>query len=158
MYSRYGDDGKRPIRLPEHYGGSAFVQKRAETIPAYKTELSRSSSRDGGGEKISPTADRFLRVEKSVEPISEPTVATPQAEPTVEVSLQKREEDTTSSTEKAVGVAGVNFEGLRRLFSSGIGAGEDQDRLLLLGLILLLSRTGGDSDVLLWLSLLLLCG
>ena len=159
MYSRYGDDGKRPIRLPEHYGGSAFAQKRAETIPTRKAEVPRSIVRDGGGgEKISPTADRFLRVEKNEEPLPEPISHTPQAESTEAISLQKTEQVAAPAPEKAVSAAGVSFEGLRRLFNGGIGAGEDQDRLLLLGLILLLSRNGGDSDILLWLSLLLWCG
>lgn len=156
MYSRYGDDPRRPIRLPEHYGGSAFAANRGEAPLVRKGEPTRSISREGG-EKISPTADRFMRVEKNdCSAAALPEAAQP-SDPAGEAAVQNPAETAAPSPERTHIPAGLSFEGLRRLFG-GIGEGEEQDRLLLLGLILLLSRTGGDSDVLLWLSLLLLCG
>lgn len=170
MYSRYGDNSKRPVRLPEHYGGSAFSpssQLPTNPIPVPKREPIKSFSKDGIGEKVSPIADRLMRAESTQEknvaidatqspnvPSSFSAPSDPDVfeEPTDEVeeaSVQPIDKKTTSPL--------VHFEGLRRLLA-GKENGNDQDRLLLLGLILLLSRTEGDSDILLWLSLLLLCG
>ena len=159
MYSRYGDNGKRPIRLPEHYGGSTFQQLPTEPIPVSKREVPRQYPRDGVGEKASPVAERLLRAETTEEKGAEAFFESspPDEFLNPEESLTQRDEQTQSiPTEKKTTPPTVNFEGLRRLLG-GEGEG-DKDRLLLLGLILLLSRTEGDSDVLLWLSLLLLCG
>lgn len=160
MYSRYGDNSKRPIRLPQHYGGSAFSQLPTEPVPVPKREPVRSYQRDVVGEKASPVADRLLRAEavgeKTVDISPEPSISDVPSHP--EEAIEEKEEKTpTPPIEKKPTASPINFEGLRRLFSGGEGDG-DKDRLLLLGLILLLSRTEGDSDILLWLSLLLLCG
>ena len=159
MYSRYGDNGKRSIRLPEHYGGSTFQQLPTEPIHVPKREVPRTYSRDGIGEKASPVAERLLRVEATEErEINIPTEASVSDAVLEfeEVQNEAEEQLQPSITEKKTATPAINFEGLRRLLG-GDGEG-DKDRLLLLGLILLLSRTEGDSDVLLWLSLLLLCG
>ena len=160
MYSRYEENSKRPIRLPEHYGGSVFSQQQQPTAAAKapKREVSRAFPRDGVGEKASPVAERLLRAEVQDEKDTIPTLETlvsdanlhieePQNEP-------KEQAQDVPPPKKATPYA-INFEGIRRLLGDGEG---DKDRLLLLGLILLLSRTDGDSDILLWLSLLLLCG
>ena len=159
MYSRYGDNAQRPVRLPEHYGGSAFSQQPTNPISIPKREPPRPMPRDGVGEKASPVADRLLRAEAKDEKDAIPTLETlvsdaalhieePQSEPEEQVQEAPPPKKATPSA--------INFEGIRRLLG-GDGEG-DKDRLLLLGLILLLSRTEGDSDILLWLSLLLLCG
>lgn len=162
MYSRYGDNSKRPIRLPEHYGGSAFSQQQQPTAAAKAParEVPRTFSRDGIGEKASPVADHLLRAEAA----REKKIALPLEPPVSNIPPlpEEREEENEETTppppiEKKPMAVPMNFEGLRRLLGGGEGDG-DKDRLLLLGLILLLSRTEGDSDVLLWLSLLLLCG
>lgn len=158
MYSRYGDNSKRPVRLPEHYGGSVFSQQQP-TAPATppRREPIRTSGRDAVEEKASPTAERFLRVDVPDEKMDD-TITTLTV-PTVsdDEEIEKEEKMSVPSGEKASTASPLNFAGLRRLFGGGDGEG-DQDRLLLLGLILLLSRSGEDSDILLWLSLLLLCG
>lgn len=182
MYSRYQNNDQRSVRLPEHYSGSAFSQQQPPTAPATppKREPARSFSKDGVGEKASPTADRFLRAERSDENIDDitanPAVSTNTTDPAVstnatdsaftanptdlslasEAESENGTEKTTSAPERSSASFPLNFAGLRRLLG-GEGEG-DQDRLLLLGLILLLSRSGEDSDILLWLSLLLLCG
>ena len=159
MYSRYGDNGKRPVRLPEHYGGSTFRQLPTEPIPIPKREVPRPYPKDGVGEKASPVAERLLRAEAAEEKGEEPFFESSPSDEFLnfEESLTQQEEKTQNTpTEKKVTPPSMNFEGLRRLLG-GEGEG-DKDRLLLLGLILLLSRTEGESDVLLWLSLLLLCG
>ena len=155
MYSRYGENPQKNIRLPEHYGGSAFSQKPNEPIAIPKKETPHPPIRDGFGEKASPTAERFLRTDRSEEkPIERDAVSlpeTPQAETPTSVAVEEHE--------KPSPVSPIHFDALRRLLGGKEGKlGEDSDRLLLLGLILLLSRTEGESDILLWLSLLLLCG
>ena len=163
MYSRYGDHSKRPVRLPEHYGGSMFSpsqQLPTEPITVPKREAHRPLPRDGVGEKVSPVADLLLRAEsaqeKTIDIPPEPSVV--DVDTLLEETVEEKEETrSTPPTEKKPPSSLINFDGLRRLLGGGAGAGE-QDRLLLLGLILLLSRTEGDSDILLWLSLLLLCG
>ena len=173
MYSRYQNNDQRSVRLPEHYSGSAFSQQQPPTAPATppKREPARSFSKDGVGEKASPTADRFLRAERSDENIDDitanPTIPTnatdsaftanpPDLSLASEAESENGTEKNTSVPERSSASFPLNFAGLRRLLG-GEGEG-DQDRLLLLGLILLLSRSGEDSDILLWLSLLLLCG
>lgn len=161
MYSRYGNDPKRPIRLPEHYGGSTFSQKPTEPISIPKREPVRAYPR-GVEEKASPVADRLLRADRAEETIidDEPLMPIPPTVPDV-FSAEEEEDEKVPPTEKekAPSASPFNFAALRRLFGGKEGdGGDDQDRLLLLGLILLLSRTEGDSDILLWLSLLLLCG
>lgn len=163
MYSRYGNDAKRPVRLPEHYGGSAFSQQPTAPITIPKREPTRPLSRDGIEEKASPVADRLLRAdrpqEKTEDILPEVLDIPDTADEIVEEKEEREEKDekTPPSPEKPSFPSPINFAGLRRLLGGGEGDG-DQDRLLLLGLILLLSRTEGDSDILLWLSLLLLCG
>ena len=156
MYSRYSNDAKRPVRLPEHYSGSAFSQSPTEPVKIPQREPTKPFSREAIGEKVSPIADRMLRVETIEETINDVPSPKP-APPIVEQDEVEREESSMPSIEKKTLASPFNFEGLRRIFGGAGGDGE-QDRLLLLGLILLLSRTEGDSDILLWLSLLLLCG
>ena len=160
MYSRYEDTSKRSFRLPEHYGGSAFSQQPTAPAMAPKREVPRTYQRDGVGEKASPVAERLLRAEATEErEINVPAEASAlDAVLEFEEAQNEAEEQAkpSSAIEKKTAAPAINFEGLRRLLG-GDGEG-DKDRLLLLGLILLLSRTEGESDVLLWLSLLLLCG
>lgn len=170
MYSRYGDNSKRPVRLPEHYGGSAFSQQPTAPISVPKREPSRPIPREGVGEKASPVADRLLRAEAAEKEMIDlppvPDISNLSDEPIEEKEEREQREEREAGEEKipelpqkSSTASPFNFGALRRLFGGKEGeGGDDQDRLLLLGLILLLSRTEGDSDILLWLSLLLLCG
>ena len=160
MYSRYGGNSNRPVRLPERYGGSAFSQGPTEPITVTKREPLKSFPRGGVEEKASPIADRMLRADGETasgeDSIPIPTVPALSDITDQTVEEVEGEEATVPPPTKKTSASPINFEGLRRLLGGG-GEGE-QDRLLLLGLILLLSRSGEDSDILLWLSLLLLCG
>ena len=164
MYSRYGNDPKRPIRLPEHYGGSVFSQSQLPTEPVAvpKRESTKPFVRESVEEKVSPVADRLLRAEANEENafgIPDPRAVVALPDEKVEEKEKIKEKAPAVPPEKKPSPLPIHFDGLRRLFGGKDGeGGEDQDRLLLLGLILLLSRTEGDSDILLWLSLLLLCG
>ena len=159
MYSRYGENSNRPVRLPEHYGGSAFSQGPTEPITVTKREQAKPYL-GGVGEKASPIAERMLHAD-TPEELHEDT-AVPDAlaavdEKNEECSAQEPAAPTPSFAKKTGALPPLHFEGLRQLLGGGEGK-EDHDRLLLLGLILLLSRSGEESDILLWLSLLLLCG
>ena len=158
MYSRYQDNSKRPIRLPEHYGGSAFSQGPTEPITVSLREPPKPFL-GGVGEKASPVAERMLRAEAFEEPLEDP-VAFNESQ-TIDTKAEAEEcaeqAPTPPTPKKSAALPPFHFEGLRHLFD-GIGGEGDHDRLLLLGLILLLSRSGEESDILLWLSLLLLCG
>ncbi len=158
MYSRYGNNSSRPVRLPEHYGGSAFSQQPTNPIQIPKREPPKPILRDSVEEKASPVADRLLRAEAiEREEIDVPSL--PDVPNLSEEEIEKKEEEKHAPLpENPPMPSPFNFGALRRLFGGKDGEGDDQDRLLLLGLILLLSRTEGDSDILLWLSLLLLCG
>lgn len=199
MYSRYGNDTNRPIRLPDHYSGSAFSQRPTDPVTVSKREPAKPLPRGGVEEKVSPIADRLLHADTAgKESAAESAFATGTTRTTGAAdaagttfatgttnaadttfatgtaniafttnttdfsndSEKEGEQERKSSlppTHKLFGSSPINFAGLRRLLG-GEGGDEDHDRLLLLGLILLLSRTEGDSDILLWLSLLLLCG
>jgi hypothetical protein len=160
MYSRYGDAPKRPVRLPEHYGGSAFSQKPTEAITVSKREPPKSfSPRSGVEEKASPAANKLLHAEATSEEVEDLFLHSdePIIPAIADEKSEEKEEMSVPAVEKKPPLPPLNFEGIRRLLGGAEG-GADQDRLLLLGLILLLSRTEGDSDILLWLSLLLLCG
>lgn len=199
MYSRYGNDTNRPIRLPDHYSGSAFSQRPTDPVTVSKREPAKPLPRGGVEEKVSPIADRLLHADTAGKEgatesafttgatnatgttrttgTADATGTTNSADSTFATgtantafttnttdfsndSEKEGEQERKSSlppTHKLFGSSPINFAGLRRLLG-GEGGDEDHDRLLLLGLILLLSRAEGDSDILLWLSLLLLCG
>lgn len=162
MYSRYGDDPQKSIRVPEHYGGSAFSQRPKESSAFVHKEIAKPSRQGDFLEKASPAADRLLRSDLPEEKI--PDVPKLPDVPEVSATAPENEAEPATSAEKTlthVPAGGtVNFAALRRLLDGKGDGGEqgDQDRLLLLGLILLLSRGQEESDILLWLSLLLLCG
>ena len=69
------------------------------------------------------------------------------------ISALPKEDPKTPMTPKPVGTLFGSI-GSAFPFSHGIGF----DELLIIGLILLLARSGQDSDMILWLALLLFCG
>ena len=140
MYSRFPRDSDRPIRLPEHYSGCAFsahspsdpTPERAHAEP----EPPFSPSSAGPEEQ----ADEGVPCEAESRPVGLPKPAIP---------------DPIRTQEPAALPAGLQtlFGGRLPAFPGGMGFEE----LLLLGLILLLSHNDRQSDVVLWLALLLFC-
>lgn len=134
MYSRYHGRLDEGIHVPENYSGCAFAEP----------------------ERTQPSAPpRQIEVAK-------PTPTPPPPEPPeVEKRTEEAERETASAHEETrptavlspiggfLGPLGKHFP-----FSHGMGFEE----LLLIGLILLLSQSGVDSEVVLWLALLLFCG
>ncbi len=171
MYSRYDHRQEHPIKLPENYGGTAFSET-AQTPP-------RPVTRD-----LPP---RQLEIGKPTPPSDRPTAEMPPPPRPIVLPPPKKEweaprqelptqysasvpketlvDPTSLPHEKSVSDRPTSsllqpFEGLFSHaghtfpFAHGIGF----DELLIIGLILLLSRTEQDSDAVLWLALLLFCG
>lgn len=129
MYSRYPNSKGEPLRIPEHYSGSAFAPpRREERDPPPRPKRYPEVAR--------PTPPAPLPLPPPVEepPKREPEKASPPIPPPHSALL----------------------EGLGRAFPFSHGIGSEE--LLILGLILLLARNGQDSDMVLWLALLLFCG
>ena len=163
MYSKYHTPDGQRVQIPENYSGCAFSER----------------FRDPSASLAQP---HRLDVAKPTPP--EPRDPPPLQKKDVECNppLQSPAEDTDSHTKASTKcappppspVAGISpvllpsaelhhspafrglFEkmGISFPFSHGIGF----DELLILGLILLLSQNEADSDLILWLILLLFCG
>ena len=129
MYSRY--DAIRPekkLHIPEHYSGCAFSAGAPTDAPPHALGVARPTPPQESERASPPMLSSTPPDKKSPPPQEEPT--TP-CEPTA-----------THAPAPFVPFAG----------------GLDFDQLLILGLILLLSHSGKDSDIVLWLGLLLFCG
>ena len=136
MYSRFQNRSDEGIRIPEHYSGCAFSP-------------------------TPPPPDR--KREEPVKPRPRPVAATkpspppPLKNPPPALLLPPCEERTKKEDETpAISLIEKPFEKLGKAFPFSHGIGFDE--LLLLGLIILLSQSGRDSDMVLWLALLLFCG
>ena len=144
MYSRSQNRSEAPIRIPEHYSGCAFSnpnqpQKQEKPVPKAPTRYPEPA-------KPSPPPQKQSPVE------SKPTVTPPPAL-LLPPLPEPPKEDLSLSAYKPLGNLLGNL-GTAFPFSHGLG----WDEILIIGLILLLARNGQDSDVILWLALLLFCG
>lgn len=155
MYSRYTSaQRENNYRIPEHYSGCAFAAPNKEEIRKEQEPLRPVSLPKT---KISP---------------SYAEAATPSAAPPQQACPMPPAEPAPSSEEHGQPSAKQNRAGAKKeppipeVFGqllSHIGAGLpfsngiDFDSLLLLGLILLLAGDGGDTELLLLLTLLLFC-
>ena len=160
MYSRYHDRADTGIRIPAHYSGCAFSEVRTEEPPSRFLEIAKPSPRQmpprERDEKQSMPADMPpARAEHMCENIDAP-------KPLLD---EKKEEECAAQADAVASVAkeAVPTGAFSWLPSLGqmlgkLGGGKDGDRVLLLGLILLLSQGERESDMVLWLILLLLCG
>lgn len=135
MYSRYPGRLDRPVQLPEHYSGCAFSASAPSRIPT----------------DLPPISVPYTPV-----PSPEPPDETdpPPSPPPLPPSPDTPPEHKKGATPDALP------EGLRALFGGRLPAfpgGMTFDELLLLGLILLLAHSEQQSDIILWLALLLFC-
>lgn len=164
MYSKYlSSYGDKKYQVPEHYSGCAFAQPKKEEIrrdaePTHPVPLPKT--------KISPQYPSHSSY-ASVNPSATPAANSPkerltlpqERSPSIEAS-EKEPMAEEKPKEKQVGTLSDSFGQL--LSRIGIGLpfshGIDVDSLLLLGLILLLAGDGGDTELLLLLTLLLFCG
>ncbi len=152
MYSRYHNRSDRPLRLPENYGGSAF-----------STDQGKGTGTPGQISVAKPTPPPEHAPSSGMPPPPRPVLIPPSREesallgkkddspppPKPPASPQKHDTHALDPLKGLLGGLGHSFP-----FAHGIGF----DELLILGLILLLSRNEADSDLILWLALLLFCG
>ena len=180
MYSRYHDRPERSIQIPENYSGCAFSETGVP-IDAPQRGTSGTHRIDVGKPSPRETAESVTPSERPIAPppprqiLLPPPSAHEEAHDAPESSRSDRGETPDAvpasiggePTEKKPGGPHPASRDLpspfRNLFgrmgsafpfSHGIGF----DELLILGLILLLARNDSDSDLILWLVLLLFCG
>ena len=136
MYSRFSNSPPRNVQIPEHYSGCAFPYVGKEK----QTRFFEVATPTPPEESTPPTALPVLPMEHLAPEI--PDSADSKEEPVQALQVHPSEPETVALP-----------------FAKGFSAikGLDFDQLLLLGLILLLSRNEEDSDVVMWLGLLLLC-
>lgn len=151
MYSRYHNRPEGPIQIPENYSGSAFSDRRfvgneeKRSDPPRRIDVAKPTpSEKTQTPGMAPPKPILLpppKEEPEHRPPS-PTEHPEEKEPPAPPALPSALQSLFGSREHAFP------------FSHGIGF----DELLILGLILLLSRSGQDNDLILWLVLLLFCG
>ena len=149
MYSRYSNRSEKPIRLPEHYSGCAFSEYRSEEAPTRAFGVAKPSPPP----PKPPTVIQDTSTEEEsfplpIDPLAEPSFAQGTSIP-INANVPEKKESTLPAMKHLLGGFGKGLS-----FSKGL----DFDQLLILGLILLLSHTEQDSDIVWWLGLLLLCG
>ncbi|MBE6589078.1 MAG: hypothetical protein E7643_02755 [Ruminococcaceae bacterium] len=151
MYSRYY--GHRPageIKIPENYNGCAFPKEPTERAPSPRyLEVAKPSFQK---EREAPPVKE---AEEKI-PVPPPTVS-PSAKETGEEHSESEKAPTDSPSLPTALLSPFSFlrgKGNSRSLASGL----DFDQLLILGLILLLLNSEADTDLILCLGLLLLCG
>jgi len=159
MYSRYHDRADTGIRIPAHYSGCAFSEVRTEEPPSRFLEIAKPSPRQ------MPPRERD---EKQSMPADMPPAHAVRLSEDADAKKPPFDEKKEECEAQADAVASVAKEAVPTgAFSwlpslgqmlGNLGGGKDGDRVLLLGLILLLSQGERESDMVLWLILLLLCG
>ena len=181
MYSRYHDRPDRSIRIPENYSGCAFSEAGAPTdvtpkgtAGTHRIDVGKPSPRDAAEGDSHP--DRPIAPPPPRPILLPPPSTHEETRDLPEPSSIDREEERGETIQTSVGHKSTEKRGadphhepheppssLHNLFgrmgsafpfSHGIGF----DELLILGLILLLARSDSDSDLILWLVLLLFCG
>lgn len=160
MYSRYHDRADAGIQIPAHYSGCAFSEVRTEEPPSRFLEIAKPSPRQ------MPPKERD---EKQRMPADMPPAHTVHLGEEVDAKKppldENKEEKCAAQTDAVEAVAetsvpsgeGAWLPSLGKMLGN-LSGGKDGDRVLLLGLILLLSQGERESDMVLWLILLLLCG
>ncbi|MBQ7334856.1 MAG: hypothetical protein IJW92_00060 [Clostridia bacterium] len=162
MYSRYQYRPEKRIQIPDHYSGCAFSarQRGEEPMPHYP-EVSRPTPRESTEEPAAlPLPPPVLLPSRpEEEEIHKPT-SPDEEEPSCDESKHTQKEELheqkkhSELPEPLKNLLGNMHIGKRMSFADGL----DFDQLLILGLILLLANSEQDSDIVLWLGLLLLCG
>ena len=143
MYSRYNNSPEKPLRIPENYSGYAFAGgKPRQEIPR-QIDVAK------------PTPAPPKEEEPKVPPSAEPQKSISGAFSAPDEKPHEKEEKVAQSASVSLYEA-TKPKTSARGFPFGHGIGFDE--LLLIGLIVLLHGSEGDSDVVLWLILLLFMG
>ena len=168
MYSRYDHREDRPIRLPENYGGTAFSESHApqkasprDSAPPRQLEIGKPTPPPNRPLSDMPVPPRPIslpplqeeKVRAELPPTALPAPAPPvQDEKDLSKAPPHADRRPTAFLQPFQGL----FGHMGNAFPFGHGIGFDE--LLIIGLMILLSRTEQESDVVLWLALLLFCG
>lgn len=132
MYSRFQEQPKKPLRVPEHYSGCAFPSPAYPPGPPPRSTEQEETTQASAPRQEAIVADHTAVAEEKTEQIKEPS--------------QKEYAHAVGAFPSLFGSRSVSFP-----------LGMSFDELLIIGLILLLSHTETDSDIVLWLALLLFC-
>lgn len=137
MYSRYYDNRQGSLRLPENYSGCAFSKEGtpSERSPLPPPALSHEPPVTKKPPADPPPVISVPTAENACDSSEEAPSAPPQELPSQQTYLPVR-------------------DGEKKLLSRLLGE-LDFDQLLIPGLILLLLHNGEDSEMILWLLLLL---
>lgn len=154
MYSRYSDRPDKGIQVPEHYSGCAFSGYRTDASPSRHLGVAKPTPASPTPPEP-PVRDRPPAQASPPEPPPRDSVP-PQDSPDEHDAVKLSEPPKPHAAKDLPPPFGQLFSHLGKSlsFSSGL----DFDQLLILGLILLFLKNDQDSDVILWLGLLLLCG
>ncbi len=166
MYSRYDHREDRPIRLPENYSGTAFSDRPAppktpprDAAPPHQLEIGKPTPPPNRPIGNMPAPPRPVILPPKEEVREEPHITALPA-PDLPVRDDDRAKAPPPPADRRPAAFPQPFQGLfghmGNAFPFGHGIGFDE--LLIIGLIILLSRTEQESDVVLWLALLLFCG
>ena len=153
MYSKYSDKSDPDIRIPEHYSGCAFSNVKKAPAP-YIGKNPSTFLEVGTPTPPSPPTPPLQKFTEQPVAEEKPVFIDPPQEitepiPTEAATEKKQAIPTLGPLSGLFGNIGSAFP-----FSHGIGFEE----LLILGMIILLSRNEGESDIVLLLGLLLFCG
>ena len=146
MYSRANNRSDQPIRIPEHYSGCAFSGAKSDGSPKKEEHFTPHRY----PEAAKPTPPKPTKEDHST--LDSPQKIKFAAPLPVPVPIPPSKEKPPIAPQPFQGLFGS--VGTAFPFSHGLGF----DEILIIGLILLLGRTSQDSDVVLWLALLLFCG
>lgn len=147
MYSRSQDRSGAPIRVPEHYSGCAFSNTRPSPPHKQDPTPQKPPLHHPTPTKPSPPPRKAPEEHPFVAHTPPPALLLPP------VSAPPKEEPKSMLPSKPIGSL-LGSIGSAFPFSHGIGF----DEILIIGLIILLARSGQDSEMILWLALLLFCG
>lgn len=171
MYSRYQNRPEESLHPPKNYSGWAFAERKKETRPpsSHRIDVALPSPAPESKAATSPspcTSASSPDTAPHLPPPSDRRESHAQEHLHTYDSRSKGENDTphrehcdrdgqTEAAEKPSSSIGLPAGlGKRFPFSHGIGS----DELILLGLIFLLSQNEHESDLPLWLTLLLFSG
>ena len=145
MYSRFPPERREKIRLPEHYSGCAFSPNHPYPPPASENRERKEANSYDPVDRKNDAHTESQKDERENFPKETPTVLSN------EENNRRDSTPPSAETKKATGLSLFGDHGL------SIPIGLSFDELLLIGLILLLARSETESDVILWLVLLLFC-
>ncbi len=165
MYSRYQNRPEQEVRLPKNYSGWAFAERKSEPrpTPSHRIDVALPSPPPESTPPPSPPPTDLpppipALLPPAHEQLSQPSV--PQHEEHVHKeadtcpSTRGGDIKTEASCTSALPIGLPAGLGKKFPFSHGIGS----DELILLGLIFLLSQNEYETDLPLWLTLLLFSG